>query len=92
MPFRERVADFSDEVSSYRSGTDGKSVKIQDSFSLPGFIFIEIINTLVHKIPFILSFSYNVFKRSRKKNREIKAGNVMKEWSERRSRYGTIKE
>ena len=32
MPFRERVADFSDEVSSYRSGTDGKSVKIQDSF------------------------------------------------------------
>ena len=40
----------------------------------------------------VADFSDNVFKRSRKKNREIKAGNVMKEWSERRNRYGTIKE
>ena len=92
MPFRERVTDFSDEVSSYRSGTDGKSVKIQDSFFAARFHIHRDNKYLVHKIPFILSFSYNVFKRSRKKNKEIKAGNVMKEWSERRSRYGTIKE
>ena len=70
----------------------GNLLKSKIPISLPRFIFKEIINTLGHKIPFIMSFSYNVFKRSRKKNREIKAGNVMKEWSERRNRYGTIKE